>query len=228
MPIDVETKDCTSLSDAELAEMGDICTDGPARYDIGLLSKQAEVWVLVSIARNNGVLQGFSFCTLERIGGTPAVVIGMASIKRTAKRQEVLKAIMADQFRRSVMAFPDEDVLVGTRFLGPSGFDAFKVFIKLEDVVPRPGHKATGEERAWGRRLAKRFGVDGDYLDREFIARGDGGPGCALDHDSLKPETLDADIVAFFDDVDAERGDSLVACGWAMAEDLAKKAKQPG
>ncbi len=228
MPIDVETKDCTSLSDAELAEMGDICTDGPARYDIGLLSKQVDLWVLVSIARNNGVLQGFSFCTLERIGGTPAVVIGMASIKRTARRQEVLKAIMADQFRRSVMAFPDEDVLVGTRFRSPSGFDAFKVFIKLEDVVPRPGHKATGEERAWGRRLAKRFGVDGDYLDREFIARGDGSPGCALDHDSLKPETLDADIVAYFADVDADRGDSLVACGWAMAEDLAKKAKQPG
>ncbi|MGC1512764.1 MAG: hypothetical protein WA797_07625 [Acidimicrobiales bacterium] len=228
MPIDVETKDCTSLSDAELAEMGDICTDGPARYDIGLLSKQVDLWVLVSIARNNGVLQGFSFCTLERIGGTPAVVIGMASIKRTARRQEVLKAIMADQFRRSVMAFPDEDVLVGTRFRSPSGFDAFKVFIKLEDVVPRPGHKATGEERAWGRRLAKRFGVDGDYLDREFIARGDGSPGCALDHDSLKAETLDADIVAYFADVDADRGDSLVACGWAMAEDLAKKAKQPG
>lgn len=225
MPIDVETKDCTSLSDAELAEMGDICTDGPARYDIGLLSKQAEEWVLVSIARNNGVLQGFSFCTLERIGGTPAVVIGMASIKRTAKRQEVLKAIMADQFRRSVMAFPDEDVLVGTRFLTAAGFDAFKVFIKLQDVVPRPGHTATGEERAWGRRLAKRFGVDAKYLDREFIVRGDGSPMCAVDHETLKPETIDGDVAEFFSNIDPTNGDSLVACGWAMAEDLAKKAK---
>ncbi len=228
MPIDVETKDCTSLSDAELAEMGDICTDGPARYDIGLLSKQAEAWVLVSVARNNGVLQGFLFSTLERIGGTPAVIIGMASVKRTAKRQEVLKAIMADQFRRSVMAFPDEDVLVGTRFLTPSGFDAFKVFIKLEDVVPRPGHKPSGEERAWGRRLAKRFGVDGDYLDREFVARGDGGPCCGIDHDSLKPEAIEEGVVSFFSDVDVQRGDSLIACGWAMAEDLAKKTKISG
>ena len=94
MAIDVETKDCTALSDSELAEMADICADGPAAYDIGLLSKQREEWVLVTRARNNGVLQGFSFCTLERIGGTPCVLIGMASIKRTAKRGDVLKAIM--------------------------------------------------------------------------------------------------------------------------------------
>ena len=77
MAIEVETKDCTALTDAELEEMADICTDGPARYGIGILSKQREQWVLVTRARNNGVLQGFSFSTLERIGGTPAVLIGM-------------------------------------------------------------------------------------------------------------------------------------------------------
>jgi hypothetical protein len=40
MAIDVETKDCTALDDLELEEMGNICADGPAQYDIGLLSKQ--------------------------------------------------------------------------------------------------------------------------------------------------------------------------------------------
>ena len=32
MTFDVETKDCTALSDAELGEMADICTDGPAGF----------------------------------------------------------------------------------------------------------------------------------------------------------------------------------------------------
>jgi hypothetical protein len=36
-------------------------------------------------------------------------------VKRTSKRNSVLRALMLDQFRRSVLAFPDEDVLVGTR-----------------------------------------------------------------------------------------------------------------
>ena len=220
MAIDVETKDCTALSDAELAEMADICADGPSRFEAGLLSKQAEAWVLITLARENGKLKGFSFSTLERIGGTPCVLIGLASVRRTAKRDTVLKAMMTDQFRRAVLAFPDEDVLIGTRFCDPAGFEAFKT---LEDIVPRPGHKATGEERAWGRRLAKRFGIEnGNYDDRTFVASGDGSYPCVLDHESLKPESISGDVREQFANVELGRGDSLIAFGWAMAEQLAK------
>jgi len=122
MAIDVETKDCTALSDAEIAEMADTCAGGPAGFDVGLLSKQREEWVLITQAREAGKLLGFSFCTLERIGGTPCVIWGLASIRRTAKRDAVLKAVAGDQFRRAVLAFPDEDVLVGAdvaAFFGP-------------------------------------------------------------------------------------------------------------
>ena len=219
MATDVETKDCTSLSDAELADLGDICTDGPARFDIGLLSKQREEWVLVTLARSGGEIQGFSFCTLERIGGTPSVLIGLGSIARTPQRREVLRAMMGDQLRRAVLAFPDEDVLIGTRLIDPAGFDAFTAFTELHDIVPRPDHKATGEERAWGRRLAKRFGVDTDYRDREFVARGDGVAPCVLDYEV--EDEADPAVAAFFGEVDADRGDCLIAFGWAMAEDLA-------
>jgi len=218
MALDTETKDCTQLGDAELGEMADICTDGPAGYDVGLLSKQAEDWVLVTQVRENGKLLGFSFCTLERIGGTPCVLVGLASIKRTARRDAVLKALIQDQLRRAWLAFPDEDVLVGTRFLDASGFLAFK---GLEDIVPRTGHKATGEERAWSRRLAKRFGAEGRINDRTFVVEGDGNAPCVFDHETTKPETLPADVAEFFEEVDTAKGDSLIAFGWAMAEDLA-------
>ena len=220
MAIEVETKDCTQLSDAELAEMADICAEGPSRFEAGLLSKQAELWVLITLAREAGKLKGFSYSTLERIGGTPCVLIGLASVKRTSKRDTVLKAIMADQYRRAVLAFPDEDVLVGTRFLDASGFEAFKV---LTDIVPRPDHTATGEERAWGRRLAKRFGIEnGQYDDRKFVAEGEGSFPCVLDHETLKPESIKPEVAAQFKGVNQKRGDSLIAFGWAMAEYLAK------
>jgi hypothetical protein len=222
MSIQVETKDCTTLGDAELAELADLCAEGPIPYEVGLLSKQAEAWVLITQARENGKLKGFAFCTLERIGGTPCVLVGLASIKRGSKRDTVLRAIVQDQLRRAVLAFPDEDVLYGTRFTTESGFEAFKA---LNDVVPRPDHKASGEERAWGRRLAKRFGVDSaSYDDRSFTATGTGSHPEVLDHDSLKPEAIGADVAAFFKGFNAKRGDSLVAFGWAMAEDLAKLA----
>jgi hypothetical protein len=220
MATEIETKDCTALSDAELADMADISATGPSGFGIGLLSKQREEWVLISQARENGKLLGFSFCTLERIGGTPCLLWGLASVKRTSKRDAVLKAMCGDQFRRALLAFPDEDVLIGTRLIDPGAFQAFK---GLEDVCPRPGHKCSGEERAWSRRLAKRFGAEGRIDDRSFVLVGDGSPCGVLDFESAKPETIPADVAAFFGSLEAERGDSLIAFGWAMAEDLAAK-----
>jgi hypothetical protein len=224
MSIQVETKDCTTLGDAELAELADLCAQGPIPYEVGLLSKQAEAWVLITQARDNGKLKGFAFCTLERIGGTPCVLVGLASITRGSKRDTVLRNIVQDQLRRAVLAFPDEDVLIGTRFADASGFDAFTSFLKLQDVCPRPDHKPTGEDRAWGRRLAKRFGVDTDYDERAFIAKGDGNPPCVLDHESAKPEKISDDVRKLFADIDSANGDSLIAFAWAMAEDLAPLA----
>ncbi|MDH4171597.1 MAG: hypothetical protein OEW42_18600 [Acidimicrobiia bacterium] len=222
MAIEVDTKDCTALSDAEMEEMADITAEGPNSVDVGLINKQVEAWVLATQARENGKLKGFAFCTLERIGGTPSVLIGLASVKRTSKRDAVLRAMITDKLRRAVLAFPDEDVLIGSRFNDPAGFEAYK---NLTDVVPRPGHKASGEERAWGRRLVKRFGISAtSYDDRGFRVKGDGSVPCVFDHESLKPEKIDADVVAFFQPLDPPAGDVLIAFGWAMAEELEKLA----
>ena len=221
MALVAETKDCTGLSDSELSEMADICADGSAGYDVGLLSKQVEEWVLVTQVRDGTRLSAFSFSTLERIGGTPSVLIGMASIKRVPRRDAVLRTLVGEQLRRAVLAFPDEDVLVGTRFLDASGFAAFE---GLEDIVPRPGHKATGEERAWGRRLAKRFGCEGRVDDRTFLVKGTGDTPPALDHECVDPSMLDPAVSAFFGSLDRSRGDALIGFGWAMAEYLAARA----
>jgi len=221
MPIKVDTKDCTALSDSELSEMADLCAQADVNWDVGLLSKQCEEWVLVTQASDGGRLTGFSFCTLERIGGTPSVLVGLASVQRGARCAATLKALMGDQLRRAVLAFPDEDVLVGTRFSDPA---AFAAFAGLEDIVPRPGHKASGEERAWARRLAKRFGAEGRIDDRTSVLEGTGDPAIVLDFDCVGAEGTDSDIESFFAGLDRSRGDAVVAFGWAMAENLAALA----
>jgi hypothetical protein len=216
MPMVVTTKDCTALSDAELEELANLGVEASG-FDIGFLSKEREEWVLVTTVRDGRKLRGYSFCTLERIGGTPSLLVGVASVDRTTKADAALKTMMADQFRRALLAFPDEDVLLGTRLVGAEGFRAFA---GLTDVVPTPGHKASGEERAWARRLAKRFGAESRLDDRTFIVKGDGAAAGGLDfaHPRVKlPDGVDELFAA----LDASRGDRLVAFGWAMAEDLA-------
>ena len=213
MPLEVTTNDAVSLTDADLDEMGSI----EGSFDIGAISKAKEDWVLVTIARIDGKLHGFMFATLERIGGTPCVLIGMLSVRRHSKRDTVLRGLMGEAYHRALMAFPDEDVVVGSRFVAPDGLEAFD---KLIDVTPSPGTRAVGEERAWGRRLAKRFGVDSKYDANTFVAKN--GQSGFLDHESSKPEKLDAEIVEMFREVDAASGDAMVVYGWTMAEDLVK------
>ena len=216
--MEVVTKDTTAISDAELAEMADLCADREPRFDIGYLSKVREEWVLITTAREGNKLRGYSFSTLERIGGTPCLLVGLALIDRNSKSEQALKSVLADQFRRALLAFPDEEVLLGSRLLNTDGFRAFQ---GLEEIVPRDGHKPTGEERAWARRLAKRFGNEKGLDDRTFIITPSGSdPVGGLDVVAPKAK-VPAGVEQFFASVDAEKGHRLVVFGWAMPEDLA-------
>lgn len=220
MAVEVESRDCTAVSDAELEAMADLCAEGPNPFTVGFLSKQTELWVLLTEAREGSRLRGFVFSTLERIGGTPVVILGAGSVARTSRRSTVLAALIAEQLHRAVMAFPDEDVLMGIRMNDPATFEAFKV---LSGAIPRPGHHANGEERAWGRRLAKRYRIGNSVYDpRTFVAAGDGGQPGVLDYESARPERIDPELVALLSDVRRERGDSLVAVAWATAGRLEK------
>jgi hypothetical protein len=213
MPVQVHTNDASALTDSDLDELASM----GGSFGIGELSKAKEDWVLVTTARIDGKLHGFSFATLERIGGTPCVLLGLLSVKRTTKRDQILRGLMKEAYHRALMAFPDEDVVVGSRFVSADALEAFR---DLDDVTPRPGVRAVGEERAWGRRLAKRFDCDTGYDEQAFVAKANGQKGF-MDHESQKPETLDPAQVALFKGV-PKNGGALVVYGWTMAEDLVK------
>jgi hypothetical protein len=220
MGFEVETKDCTSVTDAELGELEALSAESPNAFSMGTLSKQTEEWVLLTTARENGKLRGFVFSTLERIGGTPSVIMGLGAVIRNNKRNTTLRALMGEMYHRALMAFPDEDVVFGTTIIEASGFEIFK---DLTDELPRPGHKVSGEERAWGRRFAKRLGFSTlSYDDRKFIALGDGSRSCIFDHESLKPDKISHEVKQIFEGVKPEKGDAVIAFAWAMAEKLEK------
>lgn len=218
MPLQVQTNDASALTDSELDEFASM----GGSFGIGELSKAKEDWVLATQARFDGRLHGFAFITLERIGGTPCVLIGLLSVKRTTKRDQVLRGLMKEAYHRALMAFPDEDVVVGARFVNADALDAFK---DLDDVTPRPDVRAVGEERAWGRRLAKRFDVDAGYDQTTFVSTASCQNGF-MDHEASKPESLDPKQVALFKGVEPGGNGCLVVYGWTMAEDLVKLGKR--
>ena len=221
MSIEINTRDCAVLSDSELSVMADLSEAAGSSFDIGCLSKAREEWVLVPDVLKDGTLSGFSFYTLERIGGTPAIVVGIMLAEAGEHSRETMLAIREGQFRKALLAFPDEDVLVGTRLTDAGGFEIFE---GLVDIVPQPGHKPSGEERAWARRLARRYGGEHRIDDRTFVLTGTGESIGYTAYTPLAASPQFSGFGEFFGDLDAERRDSLIALGWIMAEELAKYA----
>ncbi|CAG4903469.1 MULTISPECIES: hypothetical protein [Acidithrix] len=219
MSVEITTRDCSLLSDGELDAMAELVASSEVNLDFGYLSKAREEWVLVTEVKVDGRLRGFSFYTLERIGGTPAIIIGALVVERGPQARETLYRVREGQFKKALLAFPDEDVLMGSKLLDVG---AFEIFEDLEDIVPKPGHKPTGEERAWARRLARRYGSENRVDDRTFIFSGTGEITGYSGYEPAVRSSVYADFADFFTPLESQKNDSLIAFGWIMAEELAK------
>lgn len=214
--MDVDIRDSASLKPAELDVLSQVLRDAGSPLDDKVLDTQVECFPRVSLVVAEDDVEGFLFGSLERIGGTPCVLWGLGATRDPTRAEPVLTAMTTELYRRAAISFPDEDVLVAGRFVRPA---VYQLFEGLQEPVPRPGYSASGEDRAWGRRLAKRFGCDDRYDDRAFLAKGAGEPEPILDIDpGGEPEPAVSELLA---PLDPARGDSMIAFGWAAAESLA-------
>jgi hypothetical protein len=216
----VESRDSVSLKPAELDEFGQLLASNGLPISDEELDRQVESFPLVVVATDQGELQGVMLGSLERIGGTPSILWGLGVTRKGKNASNTLKALTGELTRRAAISFPDEDVLVGTRLAAPS---CYVLLQSYANVVPRPGYTPNGEDRAWGRRLAKRYGLDAHYDDRGFkIAVKGRKPPCVpvLDTSPVKA-TGGAKIASLVGQLDATRGQAMIAFGWAVAEELA-------
>ncbi|MGZ4803613.1 MAG: hypothetical protein ACXV9P_13485, partial [Acidimicrobiia bacterium] len=153
----VESRDSISLKPAELDELGQLLASVGLSGMDHELEAHVEHFPLVVMAVEDEGNHGFLFGSLERVGGTPCILWGLGAVRRGRQAGVAVKGLVGELYRRAAISFPDEDVLVAGRIAHPA---AYSLISPLADVVPRPNYSPTGEERAWGRRLAKRFGVE--------------------------------------------------------------------
>ncbi len=214
--MDVDIRDSASLKPAELDELSQVLRKAGSPLPESTIDDQVERFSRVTMVMADEEIHGFLFGSLERIGGTPCVLWGLGATDANGEGGPLLEAMTNELYRRAAISFPDEDVLVAGRIAHPS---LYTLFGGLQEPCPRPGYKASGEDRAWGRRLAKRFGCDARYDDRAFRSAGDGTPEPKLDIDlPVEPEPEVKELLA---PVDPEKGDTLIAFGWVPAETLA-------
>jgi hypothetical protein len=211
----VESRDSVSLKPVELDEFGQLLGSVGLPLKDDQLDEHVERFPLVTRSTADDELHGFLFGSLERIGGTPCILWGLGAIRRGRQARLVLDQLVGELYRRAAISFPDEDVLVAGRFAHPS---AYALLNALADVCPRPKYSPTGEERAWGRRLARRFGCDGRYDDRKFRLKANGASEAVLHAGAVKAGgKAAADLVGT---VRPHKGEAVIGFGWATAEAL--------
>ena len=215
--MDVDIRDSASLKPAELDELSQVLRKAGSPLPDKTIDEQVERFSRVTMVVDEDEVHGFLFGSLERIGGTPCVLWGLgATDAANGEAAPMLEAMTTELYRRAAISFPDEDVLVAGRIANPA---LYSLFGGLQEPCPRPGYRASGEDRAWGRRLAKRFGCDANYDDRAFRSAGSGSPEPKLDIElGGDPEPEVAELLA---PLDPNNGDTLIAFGWAPAESLA-------
>jgi hypothetical protein len=212
----VESRDSVSLKPAELDEFGQFVQGIGLPLADQQLDRQVEHFPLVAVAVEDEELHGFLFGSLERIGGTPCILWGLGATRKGRTARATLECLIGELYRRAAISFPDEDVLVAGRLAHPA---VYSVLGSLSDVCPRPGYSPNGEERAWGRRLARRFGCDARYDERSFKVKKAKVSEPVLDARYVKlGGKATADLIGT---LDPAKGEALIAYGWAMAEQLA-------
>ena len=219
----IESRDSVSLKPAELDELGQLLASVGLSGMDGELETHVESFPLIVLVQDDATApQGFLFGSLERVGGTPCILWGLGAVRRSRQAGTMVKGLVAELYRRAAISFPDEDVLVAGRIGHPA---AYGLFGSLADVVPRPDYAPTGEERAWGRRLARRFGCDGRYDDRAFKVAPTGKPGAVLDASAVKGGGKAATAVV--GTLDVTSGEAMIAFGWATADALVNGLGHP-
>src|SRR5688572_20214654 len=163
--MDVDIRDSASLKPAELDELSQVLRKAGSPLPDSTIDDQVERFSRVTMVMAEEEIHGFLFGSLERIGGTPCILWGLGAVKKGRNARPCLDGLVTELYRRAAISFPDEDVLVAGRIAHPAAYTLFSV---LDDVCPRPKYSPNGEERAWGRRLARRFGCEDRYDDRSF------------------------------------------------------------
>jgi hypothetical protein len=212
----VESRDSVSLKPAELDEFGQFVQGIGLPLADQQLDRQVEQFPLVAVCSEDDELHGFLFGSLERIGGTPCILWGLGATRKGRTARPTLEGLIGELYRRAAISFPDEDVLVAGRL---SHTATYSLLSTLSDVCPRPGYTPNGEERAWGRRLARRFGCDARYDERTFRMKK--GPTSEPVFDSRFVKLGGKATVDLVGTLDPAKGEAMIAYGWAGAEHLA-------
>src|ERR1700733_9628956 len=106
--MNVESRDSVSLKPAELDEFAQMLTASGLHLTEEQIDLQVEAFPLAVVAMFESEVQGVMLGSLERIGGTPAILWGLGVARKGKQAAAALKAMTGELSRRAAISFPTE------------------------------------------------------------------------------------------------------------------------
>ena len=184
MPFQVGTRDSAALTDGDLDEMASMAAPSTSAF---VEAKEDGC----SAPRPRRRRWSGSRSHAGRIGGTPCVLLGLPSVKRTSRREQVLKGLMAEAYHWR--SWPSPTRMSWSAAAGrPRRPGSFK---QVDDHSPAwPSSRRRGT--SLGSPLAKRFGVDSHY--DEVVRGGHQWPGWVHRPRVPEAEKIKAEVAPLF------------------------------
>ena len=98
--MNVESRDSVSLKPAELDEFAQMLTSSGLHLTDEQIDLQVEAFPLAVVAMFDSEVQGVMLGSLERIGGTPAILWGLGVARKGKQAAAALKAMTGELSRR--------------------------------------------------------------------------------------------------------------------------------
>src|SRR5690349_1940993 len=99
----VESRDSVSLKPAELDEFAQLLQSVGLTLRDDVLDQHVEQFPLVVLATDEAGVAGFMFGSLERIGGTPAILWGLGATRKNKAAATVLQCLTGELARRAAI-----------------------------------------------------------------------------------------------------------------------------
>lgn len=205
----VNVRPCQTLETSTVGHLHELFEAAYDQADHAYLDRSLSELRYIATAVADDRLAGFSIgdarsLDIPGLGATHCLLSGLVCVDETYRRRGISRHLSSLAVRGGGVSMA-QFTLAAARMAHPSSMRAFR---HSPTTVPRRGHRPTDAQRASGAAVASAYMAAFD--EETFVCKGSGRP---IGYPRIVHD-LDAEEWELFEQVDRDRGDSLLALTW--------------
>jgi hypothetical protein len=166
MAYSIQVLDSDSVKINQLNDCYKLTQEESIFFDFEIFTDAQEKFSHLCLTYDDKKLLSFLFCSFDRIGGTPSIILGFSATKTLPNSEEIIQAFLDTLTSKAKISFPDEDILITARVIDAS---AYSLLNNYREAFPQAKMKLSGEDKARGKRISKWYSMENTYTEEKSI-----------------------------------------------------------